>query len=156
MAKIIFMILLVVFGQRNTLFNWWFDRSRSVITCVLTTALENASPSPALLIEPWEPPLKARKPKSRMRKPRQTKGMEWPGIPPVFVHLSVLVGKIHVISFNSSYRFKIDPAHRCHLAPRITQPGKERTAPAKWTTAEPAKSVNPLRSHQIPASSDHH
>ena len=128
----------------------------SVITCVLTTALENASPSPALLIEPWEPPLKARKPKSRMRKPRQTKGMEWPGIPPAFVHLSVLVGRNHVISPKSSYKFKIDPAHRCHLAPRITQPGKERTAPAKWTTAEPAKSVNPLRSHQIPASSDHH
>ena len=80
---------------------------------MLTTALENASPSPALLIEPWEPPLKARKPKSRMRKPRQTKGMEWPGIPPVFVHLSVLVGKIHVISLNSSYNFKIDQVSPC-------------------------------------------
>ena len=67
-----------------------------------------------------------------------------------------LLGIIMLSAYSSSYNFKIDPAHMCHLAPRITQPGKERTAPAKWTTAEPAKSVNPLRSHQIPVSSDHH
>lgn len=34
--------------------------------------------------------MKARKPKSRMRNPRQQKGIEWPEIPPVFVHRSVL------------------------------------------------------------------
>ena len=27
----------------------------------------------------------------------------------------------------------------------MTQPGKERTAPARWTTADPAKSVKPLK-----------
>ena len=59
-------------------------------TCVLTAALAKASPSPALVIDPCEPALKARKPKSRMRKPRQQKGIEWPEIPPVFVHRSVL------------------------------------------------------------------
>ena len=32
-----------------------------------------------------------------------------------------------------------------NLAPRMTQPGKERTAPARWTTADPAKSVKPLK-----------
>ena len=46
------------------------------MTCVLTAALANASPSPTLVIDPWEPPLKARNPKSRIRNPRTTKGIE--------------------------------------------------------------------------------
>ena len=31
-----------------------------------------------------------------------------------------------------------------NLAPSMTVPGRESMAPARWTTAEPAKSVNPL------------
>ena len=95
---------------------------QDLVTWVLTTALETASPSPALLMEPWEPPLKARNPKSRMRNPRQTKGIEWPGIPPLFFHLSVL-------DRDAVYESK--RIRRLNLAPRMTQPGKERTAPAR-------------------------
>ena len=67
-----------------------FKRLKKETTCVLTAALAKASPSPTLVIDPWEPALKARKPKSRIRNPRQQKGIEWPEIPPVFVHRSVL------------------------------------------------------------------
>ncbi len=37
---------------------------------VLTTAMLMAAPSPGLVIESWEPPLNARKPKNRMKPPR--------------------------------------------------------------------------------------
>ena len=68
-----------------------FKRLKIGTTCVLTAALAKASPSPALVIDPWEPALKARKPKSRIRNPRQQKGIEWPEMPPALVHRSVLV-----------------------------------------------------------------
>ena len=68
-----------------------FKRLKKETTCVLTAALAKASPSPALVIDPWEPALKARKPKSRIRNPRQQKGIEWPEMPPALVHRSVLV-----------------------------------------------------------------
>ena len=67
-----------------------FKRLKIGTTCVLTAALAKASPSPALVIDPWDPALKARKPKSRIRKPRQQKGIEWPEMPPALVHRSVL------------------------------------------------------------------
>ena len=101
---------------------------RRLVTCVFTAALAKASPSPALVIDPCEPALKARKPKSRMRNPRQQKGIEWPEIPPVFVHRSVLgiylgclVMEVGVV-WGTAFK---------NLAPRMTQPGRERTAPAR-------------------------
>ena len=100
-----------------------FKRLKIGTTCVLTAALAKASPSPALVIDPWEPALKARKPKSRMRKPRQQKGIEWPEIPPVFVHRSVLAIYLGCVVMEVGV-FK-------NLAPRMTQPGRERTAPAR-------------------------
>ena len=69
----------------------WLKRLKIGTTCVFTAALAKASPSPALVIDPWDPALKARKPKSRIRNPRQQKGIEWPEMPPAFVHRSVLV-----------------------------------------------------------------
>ena len=100
-----------------------FKRLKKETTCVLTAALAKASPSPALVIDPWEPALKARKPKSRMRNPRQQKGIEWPEIPPVFVHRSVLAIYLGVgVGWGTEFK---------NLAPRMTQPGRERTAPAR-------------------------
>ena len=46
---------------------------------VLTTALATTSPSPFPVIRAWDPPLKAKKPKMRMKAPRLMKGTEWPG-----------------------------------------------------------------------------
>ena len=133
-----------------------FKRLKIGTTCVLTAALAKASPSPALVIDPWDPALKARKPKSRIRNPRQQKGIEWPEMPPALVHRSVLVrgwctncceicpGRLEVVGAVG------DEGSLCvcvgdrgfwmgggggggveNLAPRMTQPGKERTAPAR-------------------------
>ena len=45
-------------------------------TRVFTTALDTASPSPGLVMEAWDPPLNAKKPKMSMKAPRLTRGME--------------------------------------------------------------------------------
>ena len=47
---------------------------------VFTMASATTPPDPALAIEPCEPPLKARKPKMRMKPPSPASGTEWPGI----------------------------------------------------------------------------
>ena len=72
--------------------------------------------------------MKARKPKSRMRKPRQQKGIERPEIPPVFVHRSVLAIYLGclVMELGGGWGTEFK-----NLAPRMTQPGRERTAPAR-------------------------
>ena len=111
---------------------------------MLTTALENASPSPALLMEPWEPPLKARKPKSRMRKPRQTKGIEWPGIPPVFVHLSVLDRT--VLSKTESWTELISKNKRLKLSTYIVPGAKNDTSRQRENSA---RKMNHCRSSKI-------
>ena len=52
------------------------EAPRMVFTMTMATTL----PSPAPEILPWEPPLKARKPKMRMKPPRPARGTECPSI----------------------------------------------------------------------------
>ena len=102
-------------------------RSRTVrppaeaATNVETTALATAVPSPGADIDACDPPLKAKKPKIRIKAPRLTRGMECPTMPGLSPPLRP--GRNLPI-----------------LGPSMMAPTRATTPPERWTTPEPAKS----------------
>ena len=99
---------------------------QAAATKVETTALATARPSPGLDIAAWEPPLKAKNPKTRMKAPRLTRGMEWPTIPGLSIPL-------------------ISGRNLPILGPSMMAPTRAKTPPPRCTTPEPAKSWNSLK-----------
>ena len=97
-------------------------------TRVETTARATARPSPGLDIAAWEPPLKAKNPKTRMNAPRLTRGMECPTMPGLSIPL-------------------ISGLNLPILGPSMIAPTRAKTPPPRWTTPDPAKSWNSLKTN---------